>query len=179
MADIITVSVGNQDSITIDTIVPLVITEIVQSNTITETISADSIVLTDTSSSLVISSSQGPPGISGGVAINVIAGENLGGHRAITLSNGLARYADNTSLASVNKVIGITRGSCIVGDIIAIDSIGELNGFSDLITDMPVYLSINGIVTATIPSVGFIQQLGLAISTTTIVINIQPSIILG
>jgi hypothetical protein len=56
---------------------------------------------------------------------------------------------------------------------------GELDGFSGLIPDSILYLQPNNTISSTLPSNGYIQQVGIAISTTKALINIQPPIILG
>ena len=121
----------------------------------------------------------GPPGSAGATYLTITAGEDLGGHRAVVLSAGQAVYADNTAAAHANRVIGITTGAATSGSGATIQSAGELTGMTGLTVDAPIYLSTAGTLTQTAPTTGFIQQLGIALSATAMLVEIQPAIILG
>jgi len=142
---------------------------------------ADSIVvLTDNVATVITSSAQGPPGVSGASAtISYMAGTNLSGGIAVILSSSTAIAANSTTLAHAGKVVGITTGAVLIGNPATIQASGELEGFSGLTINSKVYLQSNGTITSTIPTTGFIQQVGVALTTTKVLINIQPSLILG
>ena len=114
---------------------------------------------------------QGPPG---GAAITLIAAINLGGNRVVT---GAASYADNTDPATVGSAIGVTQGAATMGSPVNIVAIGELDGFFGLTVNSPVYLSANGTTTQTLPTSGYIQKIGVAISTTKILLNFNPPMV--
>jgi len=117
---------------------------------------------------------QGIPGVNGvsGNTASLVAGANLGGNRAIIDA---ATYADNTNVTHANRVIGITQGAASIGANVTVQVSGELSGFSGLSLG-PVYLSTNGTLTQTIPTTGILQQLGIAINPTTIIIYILPAL---
>jgi len=119
---------------------------------------------------------QGIPGPAGGAALAITAGEDLGGHRAVITSNGLAYYADNTNPTHSNRVIGITSGAVTVGGLASVITLGDITGLSGLTPDDAIYLSAAGVLTQTVPASGFIQQLGTAIGTDRMAVNIQIAI---
>jgi len=125
---------------------------------------------------------QGPQGIAGpagGATIEMVAGENLGGRRAVISSGGLAIYADSTVPEHQNRVIGITSNAVTTGGIVNVVMSGQLNGLFGLTPDIPVYLANNGMLTQTVPASGFIQQLGTAITADSMSVNIYTGISYG
>jgi len=125
---------------------------------------------------------QGPQGIagpSGGATIEMAAGENLSGHRAVVSSGGLAMYADSAIAAHQNRVIGVTANSTTAGSVVNVVMSGQLNGLFGLTPDMPIYLANNGALTQTVPASGFIQQLGTAITADSMSVNIYTGISYG
>ena len=129
--------------------------------------------------SIIVSAQQGPPGVSASTSTIVTAGEALSGGTPIVLVGGKAYKATNTAIEQANKVIGITSSSIALDQTGIIICYGELNGFSGLTPDAPVYVSSTGTVVSTLPTSGYIQQIGIALNATTILVNIQPSLILG
>lgn len=115
----------------------------------------------------------GIPGPAGGAALQFIAGSDLGGNRVVT---GASTYADNTDLTTIGRAIGLTQGAAAIGEPVNIVTIGELDGFFGLITNDPVYLSTDGTTTQTVPTTGYIQRIGVAISTTKISLNFSDPI---
>lgn len=136
--------------------------------------------IVDSQSNIIEIGKQGPPGprglkgASGASIVSLIAGENLGGNRVVINQS---TYADNTNLDHIGKVIGITTGAANAGDYVSVQTGNELEGFFGLSLG-PVYLSTNGTITQTPPTVGFIQQLGTATSSTSMIINISTPILL-
>lgn len=140
---------------------------------------ADTIVITDTTFSIITSATQGPAGISGASATIVyIAGVDIGSNRGIVLDNLTAIYADNTITSQAGKFIGISINAVTQGSNVIIQTSGEIDGFSGLTPNSKIYLQANGVLTSTIPTSGFIQQVGIALSTTKLLINIQPSLVI-
>lgn len=137
------------------------------------------LVVHDTAVTVLASGQQGPagppgpPGLAGsaGASYSILtAGAALGGNRVV-IDN--ATYADNSNDAHINKVIGFTVGAATLGAPVNIQSSGELDGFSGLAI-APVYLAANGTLTQDVPTSGFIQKLGNAISSTAVLIAISP-----
>lgn len=125
---------------------------------------------------------QGPQGLagpSGGATIEMIAGEDLGGRRAVVSINGLAMYADSGIAAHQNRIIGVTNNAVTAGNSVNVVMSGQLNGMFGLTPDVPVYLSTNGLLTQIVPATGFIQQLGTAITADSMSVNIYTGISYG
>jgi hypothetical protein len=100
----------------------------------------------------------------------------LGGHRVVVPTPTGCAYADNTNNSHLLKVIGVTIGAANLGATATIQLSGELGGLTGLTQGSPVWLSTNGNLTQTLPTSGFIQQIGIALSSTKININITPPI---
>lgn len=133
---------------------------------------------------IVATGTQGPPGPKGerGDSVgraDIVASENLGGNRAVIINGGTAHYADNTDLTHANRVAGITVGAIEQGETGEFAEVGTLSGFSGLTPGQPVFLHADGIISHTLPTAGFLQQLGVAIAADAITIRIQPALILG
>ena len=129
--------------------------------------------------SIIVSAEQGPPGISASTSTTVTAGENLSGGTPVVLVNGKAYKAINTAVNQANKIIGVTTGSILANNSGLVTCYGELGGFAGLTPESPIYVSEIGTLVSTLPTSGYIQQIGIALTATTILINIQPSLILG
>lgn len=104
----------------------------------------------------------------------IVAPDSIGGNRLVM---GDGNYADNTDLSTVAKVIGFTKTSAILNELVTIITLGELNGFTGLTTNEPVYLSTNGNYTQIIPTAGYIQRVGIPINSTTILVNLSEPLI--
>ena len=116
----------------------------------------------------------------GSVVSNVlrqIATRDIGGLRVLLADQS---YADSSDSNSYGKVIGITKGAVLTGDWVEIITSSELNGFTDLIPNKAIYLGLNGLITQIVPTTGYIQQLGVALTSTSISVNISlPIQLLG
>ena len=121
---------------------------------------------------------QGIPGMQ--QYLTVLAGENLGGNRVVYIADGRAFYADSDNLTCSNASVGITNGAAVLDDIINIQTSGYMQEPSwQWSTNLPLFLGVNGLMTQTMPTTGFSQIIGIVTSSTEIIIQIQPSIILG
>ncbi len=108
-----------------------------------------------------------------------ICGENIGGNRAIIVTDNKFYYASQSNLNHVNKVIGITTQSGIINSSIIVQSSGEMIEPSwNWDIDKPVYLGNNGLLTQTIPSTGFLLEMGIPNSNISLIIRIKIPIIL-
>ena len=123
-----------------------------------------------------IAGPQGPSGVVAGSVLTINSGEDLGGHRAVFLVNGNAFHASSDAPTAERKVIGITTGASITNASANILPSGELVGLSALTPDEPVYLGLNGVITQALPATGFIQQLGVALTSTKILVAINQPI---
>ena len=116
---------------------------------------------------LVVAGIQGPPGVVLPGMLSLVATTDIGGGRAINASGG---YAGETA------AIGVTTQAVTTGGILNVMNLGELNGFSGLTPGNPIYLGLNGVITQTPVTTGIHQQLGVAKTSSTIIIQIQQSV---
>jgi hypothetical protein len=140
--------------------------------------------------SIVVTSSgaQGPPGppgpgAPGGIPlynIELRAAINLSGHRAIIIdSYGDAIYADNSSILE-SSVVGITTSAASLNTIVYAAANGAtiVEPSWSWVPQQPIFLGSTGYLTQTAPTSGIIVQLGLALSTTKMLVDIKMPIAL-
>lgn len=108
------------------------------------------------------------------------AGVSLGGHRAVVPDAvGGVVYADSSTLAHRDKVLGITTGAASAGADATVQTYGELTEPSwNWALDDPVFLGLTGLLTQTPPSSGFVQRVGFPTAATKLFIDIDDSITL-
>lgn len=106
--------------------------------------------------------------------IQKIASGAIGGHRIVcSLNSTQAEYATNTDLNKSRSVLGITQGAVVDGELLTIQSAGEITeGSWNWIPQQFVYLSTNGLLTQSAPTIGFLLIIGFAVSSTKILLNI-------
>lgn len=105
-----------------------------------------------------------------------VATRDLGGLRVLLADQS---YADQSNINSYGKVIGLSKGAVVTGGLLEIVTASELDGFTGLIPNTQVYLGLNGLITQTVPTSGFIQQLGVALTSTSILVNISLPLLLS
>jgi hypothetical protein len=136
-----------------------------------------------------LTGSQGPKGDRGNqgepgpVGLNAVAGyaaENLSGYRVIILNeNNKFVYADGTNIAHFGRIIGISSGAIMqdaLGNVLAygliIDPVWTWN------INEPIFLGLHGAMTQIEPTTGFLQIIGIALSSTSMFLNMREPIIL-
>lgn len=125
---------------------------------------------------------QGPAGVSGdggALAFAITAGANLSGHTVVKASGSGALPASSALASDAGKVIGITTGAASSGALASVQSSGEIEEPSWSWLPGPVYFTSSGTLTQTAPTTGFVQQIGIAISPTTLMVLIGPVLILS
>ena len=102
----------------------------------------------------------------------------INGNCPVTSINGYVVYADSSDASKL--AIGISMESVEAGDDVTIQIGGKMTvtgaGWTD---NLPVYVSTAGVLTQTKPTSGFIQEVGVAIGTDILLINIQNILIDG
>jgi len=121
----------------------------------------------------------GPAGPAGGSAITVTAGEDLTQARAVAIQGGEGFRADSSTLAHAGTVVGIAATFIGSGGSGGIQVSGEFTFVGWSWGDGPIYLGLDGVLTQTAPTTGFLIQMGRPLSPTSMVIEVQQSIILG
>jgi hypothetical protein len=126
---------------------------------------------------------KGDQGIQGPGGINVvyaIADENLSGGKVVVMNeNNKFIYADNTNVTHAGRIAGITTGAImqnsdgmVIASGLLIEPVWAWN------INEPIFLGLNGALTQIEPTIGFLQVIGVATSTTSMFINIREPIIL-
>ena len=125
---------------------------------------------------------QGPAGAGHGAVelLTKVAGENLGGHRAVIVDNdNKVYYGDRTNFAHMYKVVGITRGAANIGTNVEIQTYGLMTELSwNWIAGQPIFLGTNGLLTQIPPTTGFSLIIAKALTSTDIFISVKIPIIL-
>ena len=115
-----------------------------------------------------------------GLAIEAVAGEAIGGHRVVVLdAAGLAFYADQSNPNHMGLVAGVSQGAASLAAAVNIMVKGRIIEPSWSWTPFaPVFLGLNGLLTQTVPTTGFLLVVGTAFDATSIFVNpSQPVII--
>ena len=118
----------------------------------------------------------GPPGggSGGGSSFSGIAGEILSGHRLVEYNaSGLLVYSSGFS------AVGLTAASALAGAVVEVFPAGALVEPSwNWTPGQPIFQTGLGQLTQVLPVSGFIRQVAIAQSATSIVIDLQPATIL-
>lgn len=129
---------------------------------------------------------QGPPGMAGDAGeagalyVYFPAAVPVGGHRAVRLLAGEVVYADNSTVADANLVLGITVGAAVQGALVQIQTGGLMTEPSWAWTpDQPIFLGSDGGLTQVVPAAGFSLILALAISMTQVLILLKSPLVLS
>ena len=114
----------------------------------------------------------GPPGPTGGAGYTLPTNSDIGGNRAITSSNSYAAYADNTD--ETTYCVGLSMGAVSSGADVTLQSGGKMVvsgvGWTE---SLPVFVSTNGTLTQIVPVTGYVQQVGIAFDSETLIIEIS------
>lgn len=106
----------------------------------------------------------------------VLADVPIGGHRVVVATENGCNYADSADTSHINRVIGMTKSAWSLGDLVEVFNGGEIIEPSWSWNVGAVYLGSNGLLTQIPPTTGFIQQIGVALSATKLLISIQQPI---
>jgi hypothetical protein len=121
---------------------------------------------------------RGPQGVKGDLNYTIVASEVIGGHRAV-LASGL--YAKSNGTFAQALCVGISSGAAAIGENIEVQPNGkiiDMVGWSWSVGGL-IYLGSAGGLTQTVPSAGqWYVVLGVALSATAMVINIQNPVLL-
>jgi hypothetical protein len=119
----------------------------------------------------------GPPSDTTATVIQRVAGEALGGYRAVKLVDNFAYYADNTIEGDVDRVIGITLNAADEGSLVNIRCFGIYEDLNMNLDSEMLWLGELGQLSAEPGNGLFVQRLGIVISPTAVKVSISPSII--
>jgi hypothetical protein len=124
----------------------------------------------------------GPAGTSGASDLTYLAVVSVSGHRVVLYDPAAPGwiYADRTIPAHAGAQLAVTVGAIVAGA----SGDGRISGVMDEPSwswpaPCPLYLDADGYLTATAPTAGFLREVARAITSTRIVIEPEPAIILA
>jgi hypothetical protein len=113
-----------------------------------------------------------------GPMVEAVAGQNLSGHRAVAIINNLAVYGSHTTPEHLGCIRGITVGATTSGETALVQVFGPMTEPSFSFIPGPIFVAVNGTLTQTPPTTGWLQQIAVADSATSIFIDIHAPIAL-
>lgn len=124
---------------------------------------------------------RGPKGDAGSSLESYVAAAAMSGHKAVTLDGtGQAIVADCRMAVHAAAVLGVSIGAAAAGSPVTVRGIGliELSGWG-LIPGLPVYLGESGALVQAVPSSAlFIKPVGYALTSSAVLVDLQPAIFL-
>jgi len=106
--------------------------------------------------------------------LTITAGEDISANTPVYIDNNLV-YSCKALIEDLDRCMGISRISANTGSSIIIATEGELSNINWTFQESPVYIG-NSILTQSITTQEYTQQVAVALNATTILINIQQSI---
>lgn len=106
------------------------------------------------------------------------AGEDLGANRVVYANGGQALYADRRQVTHLGRVVGLTTHSATAGQDIEVQAFDDMTLVSWSWVPGSLWLGIEGRMTQTRPTDGFLLRVARALSPTVIAIDIDDGIIL-
>lgn len=105
-------------------------------------------------------------------------GETISGQSAVMLKDGLAYKFNQSSEVNFGKIIGITRTAASFGYNVDVVYEGKINNPGwGLITNSIYYAGDNGSISTTVPSIGVIVRVGIAIDSDNLDVALGEEII--
>ena len=104
-------------------------------------------------------------------SFTAVAGESLGGHRAVYIDNNEAFYASASDTAIPGQVVGVTTQAAVTGGNVDIRFAGTLDESSWSFAPGPVYVGQDGVLVQTRPTTGWVLNIGVAVTPTRLLIH--------
>ena len=124
----------------------------------------------------------GAPGAGGGVSnvMEYVADGALGGHRIVRATTaGKVGYVDPSDPDQAHAALGLTTGAVADGALASVQFAGPITEPSWAWTpNLPIFVGAAGIPTQSPPSSGFHAPVGVAVSATSMVIQLKSPIVL-
>lgn len=114
-----------------------------------------------------------PPSGGPSLSTQLVLGEDTGGGFVVYMSGGVIYRFNQNNNSLYDKAIGITNQAGITGETVEVITSGVCNQMGGLTVGSQYYASINGQVVDTVPIVDIVQPVGVAISATSILVNIE------
>jgi hypothetical protein len=102
------------------------------------------------------------------------AGESIAAFKTVYMNtDGSIYIADTSDVTLMGKIIGITTESGTLGESINVTTVGIITEMSGLTTGSYYFFNSAGNLTTTVPTSGFTQIMGNAVSATEFLVNMQ------
>jgi hypothetical protein len=125
---------------------------------------------------------QGVPGPAGGATLVPVGPDPISGHSAVAVNaDGALVYADCTDVSHLGAVLGVVAAAYMAGDDAVVQTAYPLAhvGWA-WAPNQPVYLGTAGQLTQVLPAGAvFCQVVGWALADTTVLIDLQPPILIS
>jgi len=105
--------------------------------------------------------------------VDVIAGENIAPYRVVYVDTAKVYKANKDTLSERDKILGLTDGAYTENSLATIYVNGTISNGGWNWNSGIVYLDIDGALTQTLPTSGFLVQIGKVINSTTIILDID------
>lgn len=131
------------------------------------------VVVNDPDIRVVQVGTQGPAGPAGpgSGAASAICGETISTYQVVALVNGELFKADYTNMAHAGRVVGVSTQSGTAGSTITYVSNGEVLG-GTFVQGTRYFAGTAGGLTSTVPTSGWLQQIGIAESNSELVVQL-------
>lgn len=115
--------------------------------------------------------------LSNTVGSTQIAGESIDDFQAVFIhTDGKVYVANSDDIDQMGKIIGIASSAKGINEEINIISFGKISGLSSLQGGSNYYISNTGYLSYIPPTIGFVQIMGIALSSTEFMLLMQPPI---
>lgn len=139
---------------------------------VVETAASEVIVAENLSDQVLIVENVGLQGEKGDNFVEVVSQTALGGGRVIGFYNQTYLYMDSTNILHLNTILGVSVHACQANSPLSIQTLGLFTEPSwGWLTNLPIFLSTEGLLTQTPPTSGFSVIIATAVSPTTIFIK--------
>ena len=125
---------------------------------------------------VVATGAPGKTGPSGAESfIQRVAGEAIGGHRAVRVDASGTAWLARPDQASALDTMGISDAAANVGALVQIRALGEANEAGWAWSAGPVWVGANGVLTQALPTSGYLIRIGTAVGPSAI--SVAPHVI--
>lgn len=169
----------NQTLIEVNEASPPVITLPAAGVTITAETPGIHLVVPSTAGQVTVAGIQGPEGIPGSSPqdLRIDAPSAISAHRALSFcsNESVVQYADSSDTAQAGKFLGISLNAATPGDPLDIRISGEITEPGWAWALGCVYVGAAGHLTQTMPTTGYLQAVGVALTPTKLLVHpLQP-----
>ena len=105
-------------------------------------------------------------------AVTANAAETIHGHRAVRILADGVHHASSADPSHAPGVTGIAANSATIGAAVTVRILGPLTEPSwSWTAGQPIYVGVDGVLTQTPPSAGYIREIALAVSPTKVIVR--------